>query len=186
MAACPSARSLLPSPTMHGVWKQAGIHVQQGGRASALLVPGIACLPRIPPRWSELETPPAFLRECTGLHLMFTQHGSALRSKGNRPKMTLSSRIAPTPSSDSLGPQPTQCVEMHQERPRGRGGALLRSFHDACRGSSTHTGVSLRAIRDLAGRRLIVNDINATLPGDGDDAVLVAKVQAPREAHCSC
>lgn len=41
-------------------------------------------------------------------------------------------------------------------------------------------------IDDLAGRRLIVDNIDTTLAGDGNDAVLVTKVKAPREPHVSC
>jgi hypothetical protein len=90
MAACPIARSLLPSPTMHGVWKQAGIHVQQGGRESVLLVPGIASLRSIPSICSELKPTPAawLLREFTRLHLALPNMAQT-HSKGIRPKMTL-------------------------------------------------------------------------------------------------
>jgi len=40
--------------------------------------------------------------------------------------------------------------------------------------------------RNLARGRLIVNDVDAALASNGDDAVLVAKVEAPREPHRTC
>jgi len=43
-----------------------------------------------------------------------------------------------------------------------------------------------RAERNLARGRLIVNNVDAALASNSNDAVLVAKVEAPREPHRTC
>ena len=232
IAACPSARSLPPNPTMHGVCRAhreseflqrctkvtpcfSTLKDQTESNGRVKLCHGPCAGLRAPTAISQSHTTAvsAFRRRCRPMHLLTAARQRMQLSAswtgnctGAQPALlqcARSMRAAPkaleppehvqqTPATHTeTWPNETTLrpIAAFRERkhPFARAHARVVLGVRARRRQAPLACVRARASEikktDLAGRRLVIDHVDAALARNSDNTVLIAQIQSPRKAH---
>ena len=232
IAACPSARSLPPNPTMHGVCRAhreseflqrctkvtpcfSTLKDQTESNGRVKLCHGPCAGLRAPTAISQSHTTAvsAFRRRCRPMHLLTADRQRMQLSAswtgnctGAQPALlqcARSMRAAPkaleppehvqqTPATHTeTWPNETTLrpIAAFRERkhPFARAHARVVLGVRARRRQAPLACVRARASEikktDLAGRRLVIDHVDAALARNSDNTVLIAQIQSPRKAH---